>query len=56
MEDKRFIDGITCDVTNCLYHCDNCRCGAGNIQVGPGYANCCSETSCGTFKPKSDLG
>ncbi len=55
MEEKNFIDGITCDVANCVYNCENCRCGAANIQVGPAYADCCSQTCCGTFKSKDNL-
>lgn len=45
------IDGIKCDVQNCVYHKKDNSCEAGNIEVGPGYANSSEETICATFRP-----
>lgn len=44
------IEGIVCDVKNCVYNDgDNC-CMAGKIEVGPSYATSSSDTVCATFK------
>lgn len=63
MEEKRYgedcssckpIKGIKCNVQNCYYHEKETDCVAGQIAVGPHGAECSSETSCVTFKPKED--
>lgn len=46
------IDGITCDVTNCVYHEEGSLCTAREIKVGPQYAASSADTVCATFKPK----
>lgn len=46
------IDGIVCNVTNCSYNNDNCKCTASQVKVGPTFANSSADTICSTFKPK----
>jgi len=46
------IDGIKCNVENCVYHEPNHRCDAGCIEVGPSSAKTSSEVYCATFKAK----
>ena len=45
------IDGIVCDVTNCMYNAQNHICTAKEIKVGPQYAASSADTICATFKP-----
>ncbi|MBO4212677.1 MAG: DUF1540 domain-containing protein [Clostridia bacterium] len=47
-------EGISCDVTNCQYHCDGCHCSAKKIDVGPSSAVTSSDTICATFKPREE--
>ncbi|MCQ2429037.1 MAG: DUF1540 domain-containing protein [Clostridia bacterium] len=54
MDDKkRFgcLNGVCCDVKNCVYHEGDDRCTAKEITVGPSYADTSSDTACATFKP-----
>lgn len=46
------ISGITCDVSNCVYHDGRGYCYAGKINVGPSFANSTADTLCATFKQK----
>ena len=47
-------EGVSCDVTNCVYHdCQNC-CTAKEIAVGPAKAETSAETLCVTFRPKTE--
>ncbi len=48
----KHIKGVTCDVSNCVHHDSQNCCTAGEINVGPHYAQTGSETVCATFKPK----
>jgi hypothetical protein len=48
--DKKTIDGIKCEVSNCIYHDTENHCHAGEIKVGPHSASEQSETCCDTFK------
>ncbi len=54
MEDR--INGIHCDVSNCIYNRNSCECVAGKIDV----CRCCSdpecsdETECKTFKSRNE--
>ncbi len=50
----KHIKGITCDVTNCVFHGKENCCHAECIAVGPSYAQSSSETVCATFKPKEN--
>ena len=52
---KKCIQGIVCDVTNCVYHDKENKCTAEQILVGPTYANASSDTACVTFKQKTDI-
>lgn len=47
------IKGISCNVTNCIYHDGDAWCTADHINVGPSYATSCTDTVCATFKAKS---
>ena len=47
------IQGVVCDVHNCVYHNKENCCMAGKIAVGPSYAKDSSDTVCATFKPKA---
>ena len=48
---SKTIEGIKCEVTNCVYHAKEHRCDAGKIEVGPGYAHSSDDTICATFTP-----
>ena len=52
-ESQKRIEGIHCDVENCVYHDGKCECYAGEICVGPKEADSSSETVCATFKPRT---
>ncbi len=51
---KKHIDGIVCDVCNCVHHCDGNHCSADCIEVGPRSACSSCDTVCATFKPKDE--
>ena len=51
---KDHINGIVCNVTNCVYHDCETYCTAEKIAVGPSYATTSSDTICATFKQKED--
>ncbi|MFA9381805.1 MAG: DUF1540 domain-containing protein, partial [Acetanaerobacterium sp.] len=40
------IDGINCDVTNCIYNQQSQYCTAAHIKVGPNFAATKSDTAC----------
>ncbi len=46
------IDGISCDVTNCMYNENNNYCTAPHIKVGPNFAASKADTVCATFENK----
>ncbi|MFA5562082.1 MAG: DUF1540 domain-containing protein [Eubacteriales bacterium] len=46
------IDGIVCDVKNCMYHASHDCCTARQIKVGHQHADNSDDTSCVTFEPK----
>ena len=48
----KHIEGIKCDVKNCVYHDCDTYCMAGQIAVGPSFATSSSDTICATFKEK----
>lgn len=48
MENK--INGISCEVKNCIHHDIANNCTAGHITVGSQSAKTNSETTCETFK------
>ena len=49
---SKHIDGIKCDVKNCVYHNGKNECCAGCISVGPHSASSSTDTACVTFKAK----
>lgn len=51
-QDCHPIQGVKCEVINCSYNVKGQKCDAGEIEVGPGPADCCSETNCATFRIK----
>lgn len=54
MEQKNVNHGIDCNVTDCIYHAEQCICTAPKIKVGPTHAECSSQTACETFKSAED--
>ena len=48
--EKNHVDGVYCDVTNCVYHDGKQHCHAGSIQVGPTFAVSSADTVCATFQ------
>ncbi|MBQ7045753.1 MAG: DUF1540 domain-containing protein [Clostridia bacterium] len=46
------IEGIKCDVVNCVHHTNDNRCDAKCIEVGFGSAEKAQETACCTFSKK----
>ena len=48
---NRHLEGVCCDVKNCVYHDGEHRCTAKEINVGPTYATASNDTACATFKP-----
>ena len=46
------IQGINCNVKNCVYHDGDNYCTANRVSVGPSYATSSSDTVCATFKEK----
>ncbi len=51
-EQKSVISGISCDVQSCVYHCNDCCCSAGNIEVGKAFTD--SDATCSTYLPKDE--
>lgn len=47
---KKILGGVHCDVSNCIYNEQGCKCCADKINVGPEHADNPSETVCSTFK------
>ncbi len=50
---QKHIEGIVCDVKNCIHHDCETHCTANQILVGPARACNSAETSCATFKPRN---
>ena len=50
----KHIEGIVCDVKNCVHHNGETYCTAHQIVVGPSSADDSEETSCATFKPRDN--
>ncbi len=46
----KHIKGVVCSVKNCIYHDTDGYCTASTINIGPGYADSCTDTVCATFK------
>ncbi|MCC8023576.1 MAG: DUF1540 domain-containing protein [Clostridiales bacterium] len=49
MKEKKEIQGIKCEATECVYNEDK-DCVAGTIHVGHNYATNAEETACETFQ------
>ena len=49
---KAHINGICCNVKNCIHHDCDTYCTAEQIAVGPSSATCSAETVCATFKER----
>lgn len=45
------LDGVHCEVTNCVYNKNKSTCTAKKIKVGPQFAASSADTICDTFKP-----
>lgn len=48
------ISGVHCDVNNCKYNADGCKCTAGEISVENRCACTKGETFCNTFCQKGN--
>ena len=48
----KHINGVVCSVKSCMYHDSEGYCMANTINIGPGYAESCTDTVCATFKMK----
>ena len=46
------IQGVKCEVTNCMYNDKKQYCTAKEIKVGPQFASSSADTICSTFKPE----
>jgi hypothetical protein len=46
------LNGVYCEVTNCVYNADKKLCTAKSIKVGPQFAASSADTVCDTFKPQ----
>ena len=51
--EPKHIQGIRCNVKNCVYNDQSEYCTAKQISVGPSYATAGVDTICGTFRPKN---
>jgi len=51
-EVPKHIQGISCNVKNCVYHDGDNYCTADRVSVGPSYATSSTDTVCATFKEK----
>lgn len=49
--DSSTLEGVHCEVTNCVYNADKKLCTAKSIKVGPQFAASSADTVCDTFKP-----
>ena len=49
---KDHLEGINCNVNNCVYHNESHQCTAKAIHVGPVHAQKITDTICGTFRNK----
>lgn len=48
-ETCKHIEGVKCGVHNCVYN-NQTLCTAKEINVGPQFASCSTDTACATFK------
>lgn len=44
------LNGVCCDVNNCVHNDSNSGCTASKIQVGPHSASCTNDTVCNSFQ------
>lgn len=51
----RHINGITCDVHNCVYHDGDNYCTADRVNIGNAAAVKCGETRCATFEMRGEI-
>ncbi len=52
-KDKSCIDGICCDVENCIHNNHKAGCTANEVKVGPHFAATCNDTVCQSYKKQS---
>ena len=48
-------NGVTCEVTSCVHHCEGQKCDADVIHVGNTSANTRYDTRCDTYKEKGSF-
>ncbi|MBQ2709445.1 MAG: DUF1540 domain-containing protein [Clostridia bacterium] len=51
----RHIDGISCDVQNCVYHDGDNYCTAKHVSIGNLTAASAAQTRCATFEAKAGV-
>lgn len=51
---EKCINGVVCDVKNCMYNDGESRCTAKQISVGPSFASSTADTLCATFKQNNE--
>ena len=52
-KDRDCLDGVSCSVTSCVYHCHGDNCDAKRIKVASENAEMKMETFCSTVSPKN---
>ena len=53
-KDKCCIEGVICDVENCIHNNHRCGCTAKDIHVGPFSATECNETLCESYESQDE--
>lgn len=51
----RHINGITCDVRNCIYHDGDNFCTAGRVTIASQASVKSSQTRCATFEARGEI-
>ncbi|WMJ23940.1 DUF1540 domain-containing protein [Paludicola sp. MB14-C6] len=51
--DKPPINGICCDVENCIYNNHESGCTANTVKIGPQFATTCNDTACQSYQKQS---
>ena len=51
----RHINGITCDVRNCVFHDGDNFCTASRVTIGSAAATDSEGTRCATFEPRGEI-
>ena len=49
---QKHIEGVACNVNNCVHHNRDHQCTAESVHIGPVNAEKVTDTVCGTFRNK----